>query len=135
MDRVVSAVEAHRLYFEQIKPVPFLDDTTTKNVMVHNGKLSGIVDVDEVCFGDPLLTVALTRMSLLQGQHELNYIEYWKSFIEPDLNQEAALDIYTAMYCVIFMGEIGQKFNKDSPSPVDPDRIRLYEQILDELLA
>lgn len=44
-------------YTSEVKPTPFLDDTTTKNVIINDGKLSGIVDVDYVNFGDHLLTL------------------------------------------------------------------------------
>ena len=43
---------------EAVPPLPFLDDLTTKNVLVDGGRLSGVVDVDVVCFGDPLATPA-----------------------------------------------------------------------------
>ena len=46
-------------------PIPFLHDTTTKNVIVTpEGAFSGIVDVDDLCFGDPRYVVALTLPSL-----------------------------------------------------------------------
>jgi aminoglycoside phosphotransferase (APT) family kinase protein len=54
VDRVAHAVEPFRTYLARVKPVCFLHDTTTKNVIVDHGELSGIVDVDSVCFGDPL---------------------------------------------------------------------------------
>ncbi len=62
VDRVQEAVESHRGYFDSVRPQAFLDDTTTKNVIVDQGKLSGVVDVDQVCFGDPLQVVGLTQM-------------------------------------------------------------------------
>ncbi|HEV8193319.1 MAG TPA: aminoglycoside phosphotransferase family protein, partial [Ktedonobacterales bacterium] len=65
IERVRERVAACRPYLRTVEPRPFLDDLTTKNVLVHNGRLSGIVDTDYVCFGDPLFTVALTWMALL----------------------------------------------------------------------
>jgi hypothetical protein len=66
--RVVDEVARHaqllQPYFARIEPLPFLDDVTTKNVLVHHGVLSGIVDVDWICYGDPLFTLALTRASV-----------------------------------------------------------------------
>ncbi len=47
-------------YFETCQPVCFLDDLTTKNVIVDNGTLSGFIDIDFVCYGDPLLQVGST---------------------------------------------------------------------------
>ncbi|MEO6712887.1 MAG: aminoglycoside phosphotransferase family protein [Mycobacteriales bacterium] len=47
-------------YFERVVPTAFLDDATTKNVMVHDGELVGIVDLDWICYGDPLFHIGLT---------------------------------------------------------------------------
>jgi aminoglycoside phosphotransferase (APT) family kinase protein len=44
--------------------VCFLDDLTTKNVIVHRGRLNGIVDLDVVCYGDPLYWLSLTRTAV-----------------------------------------------------------------------
>src|SRR5204863_9344886 len=66
-----------RFYFRAIESTPFLDDTTTKHVLVHHGRLTGIVDVDEVCFGDGLSTIALTQMSLLAHNQQTDYVRFW----------------------------------------------------------
>jgi hypothetical protein len=45
--------------------------------MVHNGKISGIIDVDELCFGDPLLVIALTSTFLKLEGYDSVYTDYW----------------------------------------------------------
>ena len=47
-------------YFASLRPVCFLDDLTVKNVLVEHGELQGIIDVDFVCYGDPLMAVGTT---------------------------------------------------------------------------
>ncbi|CAB3757965.1 hypothetical protein GQ57_08615 [Burkholderia sp. MSh2] len=47
-------------YFAACTPVCFLDDLTTRNVIVDDGALSGFIDLDFVCYGDPLLQVGTT---------------------------------------------------------------------------
>ena len=42
-------------YFAGVRPVCFLDDLTVKNVLVEDGELRGLIDLDEVCYGDPML--------------------------------------------------------------------------------
>lgn len=79
VDRVVAAVDRFRDRLDRLPPTCFLDDTTTKNVIIQDGRLTGIVDVDCVCFGDPVRTPALTRMALLAQGHEADYVEYWKA--------------------------------------------------------
>lgn len=133
-DRVQRKVARFAKYLSQVKPTAFLDDTTTKNVLVHHGALSGIVDVDSVCFGDPLFTPALTRMALLARQCDTRYIDYWLEAMQATEEQRAVLDLYTAVFCVNFLGEQGQAFNRDRGA-VDHAAIALLQAILDRLLS
>jgi Ser/Thr protein kinase RdoA (MazF antagonist) len=133
VDRVEQ--ESYHLisYLEAVQAKPFLHDTTTKNVLISEHKLSGIVDIDDVCFGDPLLVVALTRMALLSGEHKTDYISFWCEALKLSDEQVNALNFYTALFCVSFMGEIGQKFNKETVE-VDMNQVKHFEKILDMLL-
>lgn len=135
VDRIEKALAHFNGYFQEIAPVPFLDDTTTKNVLIANGKLSGIVDVDAVCFGDPLFVVGLTNMALLSAGHTTDYIEFWCEELNLDETKRRVLRVYTALFCVIFMGEIGQRFNQDEPIAADPMLVERYKTILDNLLT
>ncbi|MEM7168996.1 MAG: phosphotransferase [Pseudomonadota bacterium] len=101
-------------YFDSIGPTPFLDDITTKNVIIDNGRFTGIVDVDQVCFGDPIFTIALTQMGLMSGGADLDYIEYWCDEINATEAQRSVLQFYAGLFCLDFMSEVGQAFNKDS---------------------
>ena len=135
VDRVAKKLDNYRSYFDRITPICFLDDITTRNVIVHDGKLSGIVDVDFVCFGDNLLTTALTQMSLINMRADLDYIDYWCEAANVTDQQREVLVFYTALFCVDFMGELGQKFNKDHPESINRERVRRLNDALDELLS
>ena len=119
--RNVQVVEQHALrlasYFSTVRPVPFLDDTTTKNVLVKAGVFTGIVDVDWVCFGDPLLTIALTRTGLLSLGFDLIYTDHWCELLEPTAEQRAVVHFYTALFCLDFLSELGQSFNRPAEAP------------------
>jgi Phosphotransferase enzyme family len=119
LEPIEAAVERFAPYLERVVPTPFLHDITTKNVIVHEGRLSGIVDVDDLCFGDPLLLIALIRMALLAHEHDPAYFHEWLDIIRPDAEQQAALDLYTVLHCVDFIGELGQRFNRSEAAPVD----------------
>src|SRR6185437_13594070 len=98
VERVGERVRACESYLCAIEPQPFLDDLTTKNVLVYQGRLSGVVDTDCVCFGDPLFTVALTWMALLSQRLETDYIDYWREHLELTGKQEQTLRLYTAVF-------------------------------------
>lgn len=133
-ERVRAAVLGIADYLRAVAPVAFLDDTTTKNVLIHQGALSGIVDTDAVCFGDPLFTLALTRMALLAHDLDSDYADHWRDLLALDADQQRALTVYTATFCLGFMSEVGQRFNRDAPLAVDSAYLRRLGGILDDLL-
>jgi hypothetical protein len=78
VDKVQSAVSAFRHKLDVIAPTPFLHDTTTRNVIVTTeGHFSGIVDVDDLCFGDPRYPAALTLAALLASGGPTRYVSVW----------------------------------------------------------
>lgn len=131
--RVEELLPAYADYMGTIRPIPFFDDATTKNVLVHDGRLGGIVDLDWICFGDRLYTIALTRMSLLESGNDLEYIDFWAEAESLDHARREALDLYTLLFCIDFMGEKGMKFNKAAADPVPERLVRLDEGIFESL--
>jgi Ser/Thr protein kinase RdoA (MazF antagonist) len=134
-DKVASVMSGLNDYFSDIKPVPFLDDITTKNVLVNNGKLSGIVDVDEICYGDSLLVVGLTNMALLSMRADTKYVDYWLDEIDVNDSQRKAVKFYTLLYCVDFMGEQGMRFGNDKNIPANQEVIDLLNATYSKLIS
>lgn len=134
--RAEAGVAALAPYFASVRPRPFLDDITTKNVIVHEGRLSGIVDVDWLCFGDRLMPVALTRNSMLSTGREPDYADFWLEAHRAGDEERRAVRFYTALYALDFIGEHGQVFNRDEPVRVEDERLaRLHRILVDELDA
>ena len=122
VDRVAARLAGFDGYLSRIEPVPFLHDTTTKNVIIdERGNPTGIVDVDSLCFGDPLWTLALTRMALLAHGRGTAYTDHWERHLNLTAEQHRASLLYTALHCVAFLAELGQPFNNESAPPVDPE--------------
>lgn len=64
-ERLRAMFESYRPLLDAIPPTCFLDDITTKNVIVHHGELQGIVDLDTVCYGDPMYMLGLTATAIV----------------------------------------------------------------------
>ena len=135
VERVTAKLPTYDLYLARVQPHLFLDDTTTKNVLIAGGRLSGIVDVDVVCFGDRLLTPALTQMALLSRGHDTDYIRSWCDELDLSGEQERILTLYTAHFCVGFLAELGQPFNKEVAETIEAGTVERLLAILDSLLA
>lgn len=106
------------------KAVPYLHDTTTKNVIVaSNGTVSGIVDVDDLCFGDPRAVIALTLAALTAFGGPQSYAEGWLAVAGfPD---DALFRLYVALCLLDFMSEQGLAFNGNQAPSRAEDRQRL----------
>jgi aminoglycoside phosphotransferase (APT) family kinase protein len=135
VERVQDLVDAVAAQLAVVEPRCFLDDITTKNVIVHDGALSGIVDVDMVCFGDSLFNVALTHMALLAQGWDTTYIDAWCAVLELTAEQKRLLNLYTAVFCVDFLGEQGQQFNLAAPPEIDAGKVHHLTRLLDALVA
>ncbi|HEX2173045.1 MAG TPA: phosphotransferase [Dehalococcoidia bacterium] len=130
VDRVGALIAAHDSYFSRVEPVPFLDDLTTKNVIVDGGALSGVVDVDMICRGDPLRTPALTYVALVSLGYAPDYVEFWLDELALTGEQRTAFAIYVVLDCIGLLSEQGQRFNRDRAVAFDRARVdRLLELV------
>ena len=116
---VLERFEILRAALDAVPATPFLHDTTTKNVIVtKTGDFSGIVDVDDLCFGDPRYAIALTKAALLAfGAGPPDYVEPWLARMQ--MRQDAVFSFYVAEFLLNFMSEHGMIFNGNQP-PSDP---------------
>jgi hypothetical protein len=71
--------------------------------MVHKGKIAGIVDVDEICFGDPLFVIALTSTCLELERLDTIYTDHWASALHLDKSAQVRLNFYKLFYAIAFM--------------------------------
>ena len=120
-------------YLVRVRPTPYLDDISTKNLLIHNGKLSGIIDIDWMGLGDMLTFVAMTKVALLNMNLDTKYIDYLLDEIHPNMIEYTAIVFYCLIYCVDFMGERGMQF-LDKRIPVNESIIKRLNDIFDILM-
>lgn len=120
-------IQAQKLdrYFAGIKPTTYLDDISSKNLLIHNGKISGIIDVDWIGIGDKLTYVALTNVALLNLEFDTDYVTYILEEMQATDDQIKAFLFYSLMYCVDFMGERGMYFMDK--------KVEVNQQVVDRL--
>lgn len=112
-ERVCRLREAsHRLndYFAAVSPIVYLDDISTKNLLISNGRLSGVIDVDWIGVGDRLTFAALTYIALLNMDCDTDYVSFLLEEMNVTGREKEAFLFYSLMYCVDFMGERGMNF-------------------------
>ena len=94
-------------YFDSVEATCFLDDLTVKNVIVQDGEFQGIVDLDEVCYGDPLYWLSLAEVTpiLDVGSHGTFYGEELRRLWEMNERSSAACDLYNVIQAWFFLSK------------------------------
>ncbi len=132
ISKLENLLVRHRTELEGQSATAFLHDTTTKNVLVTpTGTFSGIVDVDNLCFGDPRYVVALTMASLLNIGAAASYAELWLAI--GGFSDDHIFRLYVALYLLDFMSEHGQRFNDNGVASSEVERMKLEKIFLDNL--
>jgi hypothetical protein len=72
-ENFVKKLDSLKSNIAQVEPLPFLEDATHRNVMVSEGRFTTLVDLDEVCFGDPLWVIAKTEAESICDNLNLHY--------------------------------------------------------------
>jgi aminoglycoside phosphotransferase (APT) family kinase protein len=97
-----------------------------KNVIIApDGTLSGIVDVDDLCYGDPRWVIALTLASLIASGGPQIYTDSWLQ--RAGLVDDPLFRLYVALFLFDFMSEHGQIFNGNPRESSPEARARLLE--------
>ena len=133
-DAVVDLLDSFGNYLPEIKPTAFLDDISNKNVLIHNGELAGIVDIDEMGYGDSIEVVGFTKLALLAQNADEKYTDYWLDEMQASAAQRKAMNFYVLLYCVDFMSEQGAVFANGNFVPVNQEKVELLNKIYQESL-
>jgi aminoglycoside phosphotransferase len=132
VDAVAALVSAMKAELDTTPPVAFLHDTTTKNVIVTlEGTFSGIVDVDDLCFGDPRYAAALTLAALKAFGGPVYYVDAWLR--SANFADDKLFRLYVALFIVDFMSEHGKAFN-GNPMPSSAEQRASLNQVFADCL-
>lgn len=133
--QVKKLMQSLDTYFSQVKPVAYLDDISTKNLLIHNGMVSGVIDIDWMGVGDNLTFIAMTYVALRNMDCETDYVDYLLEERGCTETEHKAFIFYCLMSCVDFMGERGMQFGdkKIEVSDAVVERLnRIYEELWDK---
>ncbi|MCE3044677.1 phosphotransferase [Legionella sp. 16cNR16C] len=135
VSKAISIATRMKKDFLAIKATPFLWDASERNVLVHQGKISGIVDVDEVCFGDPLFVLGLTYSALENDGHDTLYTDYWANALELEKKAKRRLEFYRLFYTIVFMRKHSMTTANNQKIVFHVDRLKnMFEQSLKRIL-
>ena len=97
--------------------------------------MSGIADIDEICYGDSSFVVGLTNMALLAMKTDTKYVECWLDEMGASEEERNVVALYTLLFCVDFMSEQGMKFDNGKSIPVDKKTIEIFDNVFGQLYS
>jgi Ser/Thr protein kinase RdoA (MazF antagonist) len=86
-----------------IPSTPFIWDMADRNLMIDQGGLTGIVDVDNLCYGDPLYTVSLASAVFDKEAWDTTYVDRWLTNFQDEKNTEGSVALRFAFYRLFWL--------------------------------
>lgn len=121
IQEISTTLKSLKTNLNSVPPKPFMWDASERNVLIYENQISGIVDVDNMCFGDPLFTLGLTYLGLEVLGYDDIYCDAWANLMNLDPKANLRLQFYRLFYTVWFMrhyadevSENGTAYNIDA---------------------
>jgi hypothetical protein len=70
---------------------------------------------------------------LLGEEFGVDYVEHWMNLLELSTQQRKIVQAYTLLFCVDFMSELGQRFNRDETPEFNAARFARLESVFEDL--
>lgn len=134
-DRLAEILEfinrEYKPYFENVRPVTYYGDICAKNVMIHEGKFSGLVDLDALAQGDPLEAIGRIKASWYGRPHGTTYAEAVMSHQNLTPAQRLIVTMYALLNRTYWTLENGIQFNQNTQPHVHRQREKDDKQIVE----
>jgi ABC-type lipoprotein export system ATPase subunit/aminoglycoside phosphotransferase (APT) family kinase protein len=119
LDRVFSE---NKEYFNRIRPYTYYGDIAGKNVMVHEGRFAGLVDLDALAQGDPLEAIGRIKASWYGTHHGEVYSKAVMDALGLPEPQRRIVTMYALLNRIFWTLENGVQFNRNTDTQVDRER-------------
>ena len=119
--------------FDSIRPLPYLIDATHQNVLVAGGRVTAIVDLDEVGFGDALFPLGAARAGLLAHGPEADCIEQVAAPLCGGPKRQRVFNLYSAIACLKMLAH--SPLSVTGPPPADSQLAARLWSLLDTFAA
>ena len=73
-------------------------------------------------------------MALLADRRDVDYVEQWMNLLNLSKQQRRIVEVYTLLFCVDFMSELGQRFNKEEQPEIDLEKFDLLRSVFKMLM-
>lgn len=124
-DRAQTLVTDNTAYFASVQSKFYYDDISSKNILIHNGKFSGLVDLDGVAYGDYLEAIGRIYASWYGTDYGKFYSEQVMTACNLSSEQRQKVVMYALLDRMEWLTENGIQFNQNTSSTVNWDQVKV----------
>lgn len=125
----------YKPYFDSVKPVTYFGDISSKNVMISDGKLSGLVDLDGLTQGDPLEAIGRIKIAWYGTSYGTFYTNAVMDEMQLDKDQRKIVTLYAVLNQASLLCENGILFNQNTCTAIDRSQEKRDKEIINMLVA
>lgn len=119
IDILEILLEQYKSYFLQVAPKLYYDDICSKNVMIHNGKFTGLVDLDFLRKGDYLEAIGSITASWFGEASGEIYVNEIIRLQNLDAFQRKVVKVYAILTLIYWTSEAGICFNNNTSGSIN----------------
>ncbi len=120
-------------YFESVKPLTYFGDICAKNVMINEGKFSGLVDLDALAQGDRLEAIGRIKASWYGTHYGKVYTEAIMNEEQLGTQQRKLVTMYALLNRTYWTFENGIQFNQNTKAEVDWEKDKENKAVVQTL--
>jgi len=134
LEHILTRINSeYKTYFEGVPPVTYFGDICAKNVMVHNGRFAGLVDLDSLAQGDPLEAIGRIKASWYGTHYGRVYADAVMDAQELTAEQRKLVTMYALLNRTYWTCENGIQFNQNTGTTVDRVREKQDKAVVGSL--
>lgn len=140
MDQQIERIAAdfyfdYKAYFDSIKPTMYYGDICSKNVMIHQGAFSGLVDLDGLTQGDPLEALSRIKLSWYGTSHGEFYCNALINELQLNESEQRLVNVYALLNQLSWLCENGIQFNQNTKPIVNWEKVERDKTIFLQLAS
>lgn len=134
LDRYTDLMDTFREYFLNVRPKLYFDDMNSKNVMIHNGRFNGLVDLDFLMKGDYLEGIGGIIAAWFGTESGDRFIHEIFKLQGLDMKQIRIAKAYGVFHLVLWISEEGILFNSNSTGKINWSNVEKKRRKIIQLL-
>ncbi|MEM6348405.1 MAG: aminoglycoside phosphotransferase family protein [Bacteroidota bacterium] len=118
-DRLDELINEHQDYFLQLVPKLYYDDMSAKNIMIHEGKFEGLVDLDFLRKGDYIEVLGAIKAVWYGKEHGRIYLDEIIRIQALNKTQQKLINLYAIIHLMMWTSEAGNAFNGNASTEIN----------------